>query len=184
MIKRIRVYAILLTCLYCLSSAGAVAAAEFDFSIDVPDGWWRVKSDKYLVITRDGAFRHYILVQARPLALPFKNTGKLMQSTHLPNEAARIVMDEISADPNLTDLQIIENNPATVAGQPGFQLTFLYTDPSGIIFKTIYYGCIHGDRFYNLRYSASAEDYFGQEAWREFSAVRDSLKIDSPTVFE
>jgi hypothetical protein len=184
MIKRLPVCTIVLICLFSFCSAGVVAAAEFNFSVDVPEGWWRVKSDKYLVITRDGAFRHYILVQERPLALPFKNTGKLMQSTHLPNEAARIVMDEISADPNLTELQMIENNPATVAGRPGFQLTFLYTDPSGIIFKTVYYGCIRGDHFYNLRYSASAEDYFGPEAWQEFSGVRNSLKIGFPTNFE
>jgi hypothetical protein len=184
MIKRPAFCAILLICLCALCSAGAVAAAEFNFSIDIPEGWWRLKSDKYLVITRDGAFRHYILVQERPLSLPFKNTGKLMQPTHLPNEAARIVIDEISADPNLTDLQMIENNPATVAGRPGFQLTFLYADPSGMIFKTVYYGCIHGNHFYNLRYSASAEEYFGQTAWREFVGVRNSLKIDFPATYE
>jgi len=184
MIKRHTLCGILLTCLYVLCFAVAAGAVEYNFSIDIPEGWWRVKSDKYLVITRDGAFRHYILVQERPLTVPFKNTGKLMQSTLLPNEAARIVVDEIFADPNLTELQMIENNPATVAGRPGFQLTFLYTDPAGIVFKTVYYGCINGDHFYNLRYSASAEDYFGQKAWREFSGVRNSLKIDSPSHFE
>ena len=156
MLKRLFVYAVALACVHLFCSAGGVAAGEFRFSMDTPEGWWRVKSDKYLVITRDGAFKHYILAQERPLSKPFKNT----------------------ADPNLTGLQMIENNPATVAGKPGFQLTFLYTDPAGIIFKTIYYGCINGERYYNLRYSGSEQKYFDEEAWKVFSAVRKSFRID------
>ena len=177
MIKRFTVYAVLLVCICLICSAGAVAEDEFNFSIDMPAGWWRVNTDKYLVITRDGAFKHYILVQERPLSKPFKNTGKILKKSHLPNEAAQIVIDEVTADPNLTGLQMIENNPSNVAGKPGFQLTFLYTDPAGIIFKTIYYGCIDGEHYYNLRYSASEQKYFDEEAWRVFSGVRNSLRI-------
>ena len=171
----VSVFVIVMMCFIC--SGGGNAAAEFNFSIDMPEGWWRVKTDKFLVITRDGAFKHYILVQERPLLKPFKNSGKTMHKTHLPNEAAQIIMDEVAADPNLTDLQMIENNPATVAGRPGFQLTFLYTDPAGTVFKTVYYGCIAGENFYNLRYSASAESYFSPEAWQEFAGVRNSFQI-------
>lgn len=178
MLKRLFVYAVALACVHLFCSAGAAAADEFRFSMDTPEGWWRVKSDKYLVITRDGAFKHYILAQERPLSKPFKNTGKTLQRNHLPNEVARIIIDEVTADPNLTGLQMIENNPATVAGKPGFQLTFLYTDPAGIIFKTIYYGCINGERYYNLRYSGSEQKYFDEEAWKVFSAVRNSFRID------
>ena len=178
MIKRLPVFAAVLACVFLFCPAGAQAADEFSFSIDIPDGWWRVKTDKYLVVTRDGAFKHYVLVQERPVSKPFKNTGKTLQPNQLPNEVAQIIIDEVSADPNLTGLQIIENNPTTVAGKKGFQLTLFYTDPAGIIFKTIYYGCIHGDRYYNLRYAASEEKYFNEEAWQIFSGVRKSFKID------
>jgi hypothetical protein len=178
MIKRTAAHAIVLMIMLFFSMAGAVAAAEFNFSIDIPEGWWRVNTDKYLVITKDGAFRHYILVQERPLLLPFMNTGKTLKPDSLPSEVAQVIVDELVADPNLTELQLIENIPATVAGRPGFQLTFLYTDPAGIVFKTVYYGCIQGDRFYNLRYSASEQSYFEQEAWRVFSGVRNSFQIN------
>lgn len=178
MIKRISIHAMVLMCVLFFSLAGAAEEAEFNFSIDVPEGWWRVKTEKYLVITKDGAFKHYIFVQERPLVQPFQNTGKTLQPTHLPNEVAQIIVDELTADPNLTQLQMIENLPAKVAGQPGFQLTFLYTDPLGIVFKTVYYGCIQGERFYNLRYSASEESYFGKDAWRVFSRVRKSFQIN------
>ena len=178
MIKRLPVFTAVLVsvCFFC--SPVAMATDEFSFSIDIPEGWWRVKTDKYLVITKDGAFKHYILVQERPVSKPFSNTGKTLQPNHLPNEVAQIVIDEVTADSNLTGLQIIENNPSTVAGKEGFQLTIFYTDPAGIIFKTIYYGCIHGDRYYNLRYSASEEKYFNEEAWKIFSGVRKSFRID------
>ena len=178
MIKRLPVFATVLVSVFFFCSPVAMATDEFNFSIDIPEGWWRVKTDKYLVVTRDGAFKHYVLVQERPLSKPFKNTGKILKPTLLPNEVAQIVVDEVSADPNLTGLQIIENNPATVAGKPGFQLTLFYTDPAGIIFKTMYHGCIHGDRYYNLRYAASEEKYFNEEAWQIFSGVRKSFKID------
>ena len=177
MIKRIAILSIVLLAMMSLSPAGAAESDEFNFSIDIPEGWWRVKSDKYLVITRDGAFKHYILAQQRPLLEPFKNTGKTLKSTLLPNEVARVIVNELTEDPNLSGLQMIENIPATVAGHPGFQLTFLYTDPAGIVFKTVYYGCIRGDRFYNLRYSASEKAYFNEDAWRVFSGVRNSFRI-------
>ena len=135
MFKRIPILAMVLMWVFFFSLAGAAEETEFNFSIDIPEGWWRVKTDKYLVITKDGAFKHYIFIQERPLLLPFKNTGKTLQPTHLPNEVAQIIVDELNADPNLTQLQMIENIPATVAGRPGFQLTFLYTDPLGISLK-------------------------------------------------
>ena len=178
MTQRFTACAVALLCVCFICSTGVFAADEFNFSIDMPDGWWRVKTDKYLVITKDGAFKHYILAQERPLSKPFKNTGKILNKSHLPNEVAQIVIDEVSADPNLTKLQIIENNPSMVAGKKGFQLTLFYTDPAGIIFKTIYYGCVHGDYYYNLRYSASEEKYFNEDAWKIFSGVRKSFKID------
>ena len=178
MFKRIPILAMVLMWVLFFSLAGAAEETEFNFSIDIPEGWWRVKTDKYLVITKDGAFKHYIFIQERPLLLPFKNTGKTLQPTHLPNEVAQIIVDELNADPNLTQLQMIENIPATVAGRPGFQLTFLYTDPLGIVFKTVYYGCVQGERFYNLRYSASEESYFNADAWRVFSGVRKSFQIN------
>lgn len=178
MIKRIPILAMVLICGLIFSVGGSAEEAEFNFSIDIPEGWWRVKSEKYLMITKDGAFKHYIFVQQRPLMTPFNNTGKTLQPDALPHEIAQIIVDELTADPNLTGLQMIENLPATVAGQPGFQLTFLYTDPLGIIFKTVYYGCIQGERFYNMRYSASEEAYFNEEAWRVFSGVRKSFLIN------
>lgn len=177
MIRRCSILAVLLLLLWIPGSAGAAAAEEFNFSIDMPEAWWRVKNDNFLVITKDGAFKHYILVQERPLLQPFTNTGKSLQSDYLPSEAARVIADELSADPNLTGLQMIENIPATVAGRRGFRLTFLYTDPAGMVFKTVYYGCIKGDHFYNLRYSASDKAYFSEQAWREFSGVLKSFKI-------
>lgn len=157
-----------------------VHAAEFNFTIDTPADWWRVASDKYLVITRDGAFRHYILVQERPLAVPFKNTQKTIKPGMLPHEAAQVVIDEMSADIQLKEFQLIENVPATVAGFPGFRTTFMYRDPTEMIFKTVYYGFIANDHFYNVRYAASGKDYFTEESWLEFKKVLESLRIGSP----
>ncbi len=160
-----------------LLAAPSLPAAEFGFSVDIPDGWWRVNTDRYFMITKDGAFKHYILVQERPLTAPFKNTGRVLEAAMLPHEAAQVIVDELSSDPNLTGFQMVENIPATVAGRPGFRLTFMYTDPAGIVFKTVYYGCIQGQRFYNLRYAASDKAYFTEAAWRRFATVLESFRI-------
>jgi hypothetical protein len=136
---------------------------NYTFSVTIPKGWKKLDTDKFLIITKDVAYNQYALVQERPLGKPFKHTNKQLGHGMLPQEAAGIIVDEISSDINLSNFQLIANNPASIAGHRGFKILFTHKDQYGVEFKTLYYGFIRGEIFYNLRYSAKKVDYFVKE---------------------
>ena len=147
------------------SCAHGVESQEpnFTFSVTIPEGWRKLNTDKFLIITKDVAYNQYALIQERPLDRPFKHTNKFLRSHMLPQEAAGIIVDEISSDINLSNFQLIANDPASIAGHRGFKILFTYKDQFGMEFKTLYYGFIKGELFYNLRYTAKKADYFVKE---------------------
>jgi len=99
-----------------------------------------------------------------------------MQPGMLPEAAAEIVVNEILADSNVRNFSVTENRPARIAGNSGFRLAFIYTDADGFVFKTLYYGFIKGDTFYNIRYGATEEEYF-QKDLKTFEKVFESFNL-------
>ena len=176
----------LLTLLICLVFIFSCATAakdrslkklpDADFSVKIPDGWWKPEYTNKYFITKDGAFLQYVLIQQRPLDKTFRNTKKKIRSGMLPQEAAGIIIDELSSDRNLMNFKLIENAPVTVDGHPGFKILFIYKDKKGSEFKTLYYGFISGDSFYNLRYCAATRDYFDKDL-ADFEQIISSFKL-------
>jgi hypothetical protein len=68
--------------------------------------------------------------------------------------------------------------PAMVDGHPGFKLTYGYLDKHGVELKTVYYGVVLPDHFFNLRYTAARRFYFDNEQ-TAFHQVLDSLHLSS-----
>ena len=159
-----------LTCLFFVFGCASMAQnnslenlPDSNFSVEIPDGWWKPEHiDKYLV-TKDGPFLQYVLIQERPINKPFKNTKKKIKSGMLPQEAAGIIIDELASDRYLTNFSLIENGPAVISGHDGFKILFYYKDKKGVEFKTLYYGFIRGDSFFNLRYCAAMRNYFEKD---------------------
>ena len=94
----------------------------------------------------------------------------------LPQEAAGIIVDELSSDRYLMNFRVIENAPATVDGHAGFKILFTYQDKKGSPFKTLYYGFVNGDFFYNLRYCAAMQNYFEKDI-ATFEQIIRSFKL-------
>ena len=96
----------------------------------------------------------------------------------LPQEAAGIIIDELASDRFLMNFQLIENAPATVDGHSGFKILFTYKDKKGSEFKTLYYGFISGDSFYNLRYCAAMRHYFEKDI-ATFEQIISSFQLNN-----
>jgi hypothetical protein len=147
-----------------------------DFSVEIPEGWWKPKHiDKYL-ITKDGVFLQYVLIQQRPIDRPYRNTKKKLNKRMLPQEAAGVIIDEIASDRRIYNFNVIENAPAIIDGREGFKILFTYKDKKDSTFKTLYYGFISGDSFYNLRYNAAMRHYFEKDI-STFERILSSFKI-------
>ena len=71
---------------------------------------------------------------------------------------------------------LIENAPAVIDGHAGFKILFTYQDKKGSEFKTLYYGFINGDSFFNLRYNAATRHYFEKDI-ADFKQILNSFKL-------
>ncbi len=147
-----------------------------DFSVDIPEGWWKPEYTSKYLLTKDGPYQQYVLIQQRPLNKAFRYTKKKIRSGMLPQEAAGIIIDELASDRYLMNFSVIENAPATVDGHAGFKILFTYKDKKESQFKTLYYGFISGDAFYNLRYCAAMQHYFEKDI-ATFEQIISSFKL-------
>jgi hypothetical protein len=149
---------------------------DAQFTVQIPDGWWKPEYTNKYLITKDGPYQQYVLIQQRSLDKRFKHTRKKIRSTMLPQEAAGVIIDELASDRYLMNFRVIENAPATVDGHAGFKILFTYKDKKGSPFKTLYYGFISGDSFYNLRYCAAMRHFFEKDIGT-FEQIIGSFKL-------
>jgi hypothetical protein len=146
------------------------------YSVNIPPGWMKLNVDEHLLITKDGPFLQYVLVQSFPIGRPFKHTKKKFNPTMLPEEAAEVILDDIISDRSVLNLAILENTPATIDRQDAFRIVFTYHTKDSAKLKTIYYGLMHGDRFYSIRYNAAARYYFDKDV-AAFEKILNGFKL-------
>jgi hypothetical protein len=101
-----------------------------------------------------------VFIQQRPIDRPYRNTKKKLNKGMLPQEAAGVIIDEIASDRRIYNFTVIENVPAIIDGHAGFKILFTHKNKKGFKYKTLYYGFISGNSFFNLRYSAGMQDYY------------------------
>jgi hypothetical protein len=147
-----------------------------NFHVNVPQGWMMLDTDQYFLISGDGPFLQYVLIQDRPLNRPFRNTKKKLNRHMLPQEAADVIIDEITSDVSVLHFKVIENVPIRIYDRDGFRVAFTYKDREGLKLKTIYYGFLTGERFYNIRYTAVNRYYFEKDI-ETFNKVVKSFRL-------
>ena len=149
---------------------------DHDFSVNVPEGWWKPQSTNKYLITKDGAYLQYVRIQQRPIDQPFRNTKKKMRPRMLPLESARVIIDELASDRYIMNFKVVEHSPALIDGHSGFKIVFTYENKKGAEFKTLYYGFINGDWFFNLRYNAVTRHYYDKDI-ADFQKMLISFKL-------
>lgn len=157
--------------------AGGGSPAPMGFTLATPEGWKQVASEDPIVfLTKDGGYKQFIMGQERPLDKPFQFTQKLIHKEMSPGQAAEVIFTEIAADQNIRNFSMLESVTAQIAGKNGFRLMFVYTDADNFSFKVIYYGFIHGNFLYSLRYGATNDEFF-QKDLKSFQQVLASFKL-------
>jgi hypothetical protein len=152
------------------------------WSIASPEGWMHLSMPESEMLSKNGPNLEYILVQSRPLAKRFRFTRQVLDPGMLSHEAAQLIIDNLGSDPRFRDFQLLASEPAIAANHAGFKLTYTYLDKYGVTMKTIYYGVLLPDRFFNIRYTAAQRHYFEQEL-PTFKTVLSSLQLSSDSKF-
>jgi len=146
------------------------------FAVVIPEGWMALDTDEYLMLTKDGPFLQYMLIQERGTDQAFGHTQKKLQPSMLPLEAAGVIVDEIASDRAVINFQILENGPALIDGRQGFKIVFTHQAKDGLTLKTVYYGLIAADSFFSLRFSAPQRYYFDKDI-AVFEAVMRTFRL-------
>lgn len=157
----------------------AYTARRGDYSLELPPGWMRfnMDPDDDLILTRDGLPLQTILVERVKTDADLSNTKKKLAKGMMPLEAAEVVLDNIASDRRFASFEVLDNRPATVAGQPGFRATFLQkTRDDSLRVKTLYYGFLKGEVLYGFRYTAPARHYFDKDVGA-FEKLLRSFKL-------
>ena len=152
-----------------------VAPAQ-NMSMELPDGWMRLNTDEYMLITRDGIMLQYILVERINVQDELKHTKKKFRKGMLPQEQAKVITDNISSGQDVMNLKVRSNKPAKIAGHKGFKVVLTYRDKNKLAYKSIYYGFMEGDWFYGVRYDAPQRHYYKKHV-KTFAKVVGSLKL-------
>lgn len=159
-----------------VKAGGSYKSLSQNYSVDIPQGWMRLVSDRNLFISGDGPFLQYVLIQDRQVDRPFRHTNKKVSKDMLPQEAAEVILDEIISDQSLLTLEMIENVPAIIDQHDGFRIVFTYKNRDGLKFKTVYYGFLTNEKFYSIRYSAVMRYYFEKDI-ETFRKVLESFTL-------
>jgi len=157
-------------------AAGPWGPPACHFSVILPEKWMKFKTDEYLLVSKDGPFLQYVLIQERHIEQPFGHTSKRLHKGMLAQEAAQVIVDEISSDRGISHFQIVENRPARINGLDGFNLLFTHKNRDGLLFRTRYYGFLSGDQFYAIRYSAAHRYYFDKDI-QTFESILSSFEV-------
>lgn len=168
-----------------LMVGGKQAVESEPLEVEWPQAWMKftpAESDAkakneglVLILTRDGMGLQAIVLKRRPIDQAFSNTKKKAAQGMLPEELAELTLDDMRGNPNLTDLQVIENSPATLDGTPAFKVVFRYRNKAGLPMQAAYYGCIEKGLLYTLIYDAPQRHYYELDL-PTFEAVKNSLK--------
>lgn len=166
------------------------------FEVDLPNGWRKHElafdpAGKRLLeafqrtrdltwdevrITRDGLTLQQIGMGKVAVESEIPHTKRRFAQGMRPQEAAEVVIDSLRSHPGIIDLQLLENDPAVVAGQAGFKLLYAFKTKTGLKIKAAYYGVMQGNWHYYIVYEAPERHYFEKD-YSLFEKIKDSLRI-------
>lgn len=146
------------------------------WSLKTPEGWMRLTTPGYEMLSVDGPYLQYIFIQQQPYSRGLAHTRRKMNAAMLPHEAAQLVEDALKSDPQIRSFKRLSSQPAIVGGKPGFRITYTYLDHQGVAIRTIYYGALLVDSFFNIRYTAAQRHYFARYL-SEFEQLMESLRF-------
>jgi hypothetical protein len=159
-----------------LGCAAGQSNSPQNFSAQHPEKWYRVNTPEFYILTKDGPFSQYILVQQRPIDAPFAHTRRTLSRDMSPQEVAAVFLDEMRNDEAVRSFRLVENRTTSVNHHEAFKLVFTYQDKDGLNFQTYMYGFLNQNWFYTLRYNADLACYCNQDI-EEFHKFVRSFKV-------
>lgn len=133
------------------------------FNITVPSDWSQSTLGAEFVASKEGVILQHITVESRALKEPLKSSKRALKPDLAPFELAEAVADDLRANRELLSLEVKENSPVTLGGQPAFRLLFTFRTEQKLRLTEEVYGCIRGDKLWLVHYRAPSRHYFERD---------------------
>jgi hypothetical protein len=164
-------------------ASGKQTLPEYEFEVTVPEGWYRamhtpgtLEAYQGLVLTRDGLVLQQIRVERVAMDKDLTFTKRKFDPKLPPHELAEIELDDHRSNPDVFNLTVEENAPATVEGRRGFRLLYTWQTKDGYRLKRIHYGFLEDKWVYRIFYQAAARHYFDRDL-ATFEKLRGSFRL-------
>jgi hypothetical protein len=156
---------------------GLYETSSHNFKTDFPDGWRKYNHDSsQVLITKDGFSLQWIAISRTPIDKELEYTQKKFSKQMLPIEVAEVVIDNLRSNPQISRMEILENNPALIGGYPGFKILYEYETEKGLTRKGVSYCNLVGEWCYKISYEAPARYYFERDL-PALQKVKESFKL-------
>lgn len=138
------------------------------YSIQYPTGWRWIKmpfGDETLA-TRDGPALQMISVDFRKHKNAFRALAQDSTPEMMPQELAEKVVAEGAQARSLQNVEVLSNEPATLAGRPGFRLLVTYrtaVDAGSVRYREIVIGANSPQGIFVINYRAPVLHYFDRD---------------------
>src|SRR5512139_1604881 len=94
--------------------SGSSGKAHEDFTVKIPEQWIRLNVPDSFMCSKEGPYEQYIYIQQRHVSDPLPHAKKSLAPGMKPTELAEVFIREISADPGVLDLKVVETKAAKV----------------------------------------------------------------------
>ena len=138
------------------------------YSIQYPTGWRYAKMPfgDETVATRDGPCLQRIYVDFRKHKKAFRALGKDATPDMMPQELAEKIVAELVAAGSLQHMEVLSNEPITLAGRPGFKVHVSYrtaVDAGSVRYESIVVGTNSPQGIFLVGYVGSVLNYFARD---------------------
>lgn len=154
---------------------GRYVDKSLGYEVEYPVGWIGHFSSESSVITKDGVFLQFIAISRLQIGEPLQHTKRKFEAKMMPEEVANVAIADLRSNANLSNLKILENNPAVLSGKPACKLLYSFKTKAGEAKKGSTYALISGQFAYQLLYEANSR-YFDRELG-VFEKVVDSFRV-------
>jgi hypothetical protein len=162
---------------------GVYETSSHNYKTELPKEWRRFNLDRsQVLITKDGFSLQWISVSRTPIDKKLDFTQKKYSKHMLPQEAAEVAIANFRSNPQIFNMQIVENDPVLIGGYAGFKIVYQYQTDKGLTKKGVYYCSLVDEWSYKINYEAPARYYFERDL-PALELVKEKFKLlkDSPS---
>ena len=154
------------------------------YSIQYPAGWRYVKWGDQAVATRDGPALQRIYSDFRKHKKAFSALGKDATPEMMPQELAEKIVAEMEKEGSLQNMQVLSNEPTTLAGRPAFRVHVSFrtaVDAGSVRYEGIVTGANSPQGIFLVGYTGPVLHYFARDVENYDTALASFTIAELPS---